>query len=229
MTLDELIERLENYRDEVGGDAEVRLMTQQNWPFENSVHGLASGAEINAEGDDEDDDGDVSTDQVLYIVEGQQLCCRAGTETRYWSGNNKRDLLRAGYFFENSGGLTFNVPSNKGAGENRAISGGRTHSVGELNENPFGLYDVHGNVWEWVDDFWSQSYYSQFASVPAVDPRGPNEGTQRFARGGGWFSTAAGCRSSARVPNASNEGIIDIGFRVVVSVDAVRQASQGEK
>ena len=87
MTIDELIERLENYRDEIGGDAEVRLMTQQNWPFENSVHGLASGAEINASDEDEDDDGDVASDQILYIVEGQQLCY--GTK-RAWdvAGNN---------------------------------------------------------------------------------------------------------------------------------------------
>jgi len=71
MTIDELIERLEGYRDEIGGDAEVRLMTQQNWPFENTIHGLASGAEINDS--DEDDDGDVEADAVLYLVEGSQL------------------------------------------------------------------------------------------------------------------------------------------------------------
>ena len=75
MTIDELIERLEDYRDELGGDAEVRLMTQSNWPFENDIFGLASGQEINDEADDDDpnDDGDVEADQVLYICEGQQL------------------------------------------------------------------------------------------------------------------------------------------------------------
>jgi hypothetical protein len=72
MTIDELIEHLECYRDEIGGDAEVRLMTQQNWPFENAVCGLASGAEIN-DSDDDDDDDDVEADAVLYIVEGSQL------------------------------------------------------------------------------------------------------------------------------------------------------------
>ena len=71
MTLNELIERLEEYRDELGEDAEVRLMTQQNWPFENSITGLVSGAEINAA--DDDDDADVETDAVVYIVEGTQL------------------------------------------------------------------------------------------------------------------------------------------------------------
>jgi hypothetical protein len=76
MTIDELIARLEDYRDEIGGDAQVRLMTQQNWPFENSIYGLASGAEINDyDEDDEDggDDDDAAEDVVLFIVEGQQL------------------------------------------------------------------------------------------------------------------------------------------------------------
>ena len=74
MTINELIERLEDYRDEIGGDAEVRLMTQSNWPFENDIFGLASGEEINEAAADPNDDGDVDADQVLYICEGQQLC-----------------------------------------------------------------------------------------------------------------------------------------------------------
>jgi len=77
MTINELISMLEDYRDEIGGDTEVRLMTQQNWPFENSIHGLVSGDQINeATSDDEGDDeyeGDVEDDRVLYIVEGRQL------------------------------------------------------------------------------------------------------------------------------------------------------------
>lgn len=72
MTIDQLIEELENYRDEIGGEAEVRLMTQSNWPFENKIHGLKSGAEIN-EDNEEADDSDVEEDHVLYIVEGDQL------------------------------------------------------------------------------------------------------------------------------------------------------------
>lgn len=72
MTIDELIERLEEYRDALGGKAEVRLMTQQNWPFENEIVGLASGEEINDPDDDEDED--VDDDSVVFIVEGQQRC-----------------------------------------------------------------------------------------------------------------------------------------------------------
>jgi hypothetical protein len=75
MTISQLIERLKEYRDLIGGDAEVRLMSQQNWPFENTITGLCSGEEINDSNDEDDpeDDGDVDDDAVLYIVEGQQL------------------------------------------------------------------------------------------------------------------------------------------------------------
>ena len=78
MTLNDLIERLEEYRDLMGKDCEVRLMTQQNWPFENAITGLVSGAEINDAEADDDDEGvntgtDVETDAVVYIVEGEQL------------------------------------------------------------------------------------------------------------------------------------------------------------
>ena len=76
MTVNELIERLEEYRDELG-NVEVRLMTQSNWPFENGIAGLASGPEINEAGDedsdDEDDEEDVVANDVLYIVEGGQI------------------------------------------------------------------------------------------------------------------------------------------------------------
>ena len=71
MTLNDLIERLEEYRELLGEDCEVRLMTQQNWPFENAITGLASGAEINES--DDDDDACVEEDAMVYIVEGTQL------------------------------------------------------------------------------------------------------------------------------------------------------------
>jgi len=82
MTIDELIERLEEYRELIGGDAEVRLMTQQNWPFEYDLHGVCSGEEINDlderdlpddEDDAIDDEDDVTDDKIFYLVEGTQL------------------------------------------------------------------------------------------------------------------------------------------------------------
>ena len=73
MTVDQLIEILSEYRDQHGPDAEVRLMTQENWPFENAIRGVTSGAEINGS-DDECGDQDVTDDTIVYIVEGEQLC-----------------------------------------------------------------------------------------------------------------------------------------------------------
>ena len=84
MTIDELIERLEEYRDALGGDAEVRLMTQSNWPFENTIFGLVSHAELH-DGDDSDgmdpDLENAEEEPVVFICEGQQL--RYGTK-RAW-------------------------------------------------------------------------------------------------------------------------------------------------
>jgi hypothetical protein len=77
MTLDNLIEILNDYREELGGDAEVRLMTQQNWPFENRICGVTSGRDMNDatnEEMDEDEAEDVAEDTTVYIVEGGQIC-----------------------------------------------------------------------------------------------------------------------------------------------------------
>jgi hypothetical protein len=72
MTLDTLIEILNDYREEFGGDTEVRLMTQQNWPFENRICGVTSGRDMNEP--DDDDDQEVADDNTVYIVEGGQIC-----------------------------------------------------------------------------------------------------------------------------------------------------------
>lgn len=75
MTLDTLIEILNDYREEFGGETEVRLMTQQNWPFENRICGVTSGREMNETDDADDDDAeDVAEDNTVYIVEGGQIC-----------------------------------------------------------------------------------------------------------------------------------------------------------
>lgn len=76
MTLETLIEILNDYREEFGGAAEVRLMTQQNWPFENRICGVTCGREMNRvnEEEEEDDIQDVADDNTIYIVEGGQIC-----------------------------------------------------------------------------------------------------------------------------------------------------------
>src|SRR5262249_22422074 len=87
-----------------------------------------------------------------------------------------------------------------------------THPVGQKKANAFGLYDMHGNVWEWCQDWYSENYYSQ---SPSADPTGPGSGSYRVGRGGGWLSDERPCRSAyrGRVAPGYYNGVL--GFRLV--------------
>ncbi len=133
-----------------------------------------------------------------------EFACRAGTTTRFWCGDRDEELPPTAWIRENSGG--------------------RTHPVGELKANPFGLYDMHGHVWEWVQDWWEPNYYFQFAKEPAIDPQGPpSTSGRRVIRGGHWSFTASICRSSDRFAESPAYRGAVLGFRVALSVDAVKQ------
>ncbi len=106
-----------------------------------------------------------------------EFACRAGTTTRFWFGDEVEQLHQAGWF--------------------EANANGRTHPVGELRANPFALSDITGNVWEWTQDRWSPTYYSQFVDKPAIDPRGPvSNDLQLVIRGGHCLDPPTSCRSS---------------------------------
>ena len=126
-----------------------------------------------------------------------EYACRAGTTTRFYTGDSDSDLGRAGWYSSNSGSTT--------------------HPVGEKEANAWGLYDMHGNVWEWCWDWYSSSYYGGQPD-PDSDPTGPGSGSYRVIRGGSWSDVARYCRSADRgYFNTPVYRGYSLGFRLVRS------------
>lgn len=134
-----------------------------------------------------------------------EYACRAGTETKFYTGNNlssdgstSTDLDRAGWY-------------NISYLSNGSFPG--EHPVSQKTPNAWGLYDMHGNVMEWCNDWHDENYYE---SSPYADPTGPTSGFGRVLRGGSWGNYASECRSAFRggsTPDGSSNSFI--GFRVV--------------
>lgn len=135
-----------------------------------------------------------------------EFACRAGTTTKFWNGEQNEDQIPIGWFHQNSGD--------------------RTHQVGESKANPFGLCDMHGNVAEWVHDGWEPDFYDRFVDKAAIDPRAPaSAGGLRVVRGGCFAFAEILCRSSFRdARDPVYYKTHGIGYRVALSVDAVRDS-----
>ncbi len=134
-----------------------------------------------------------------------EFSCRAGTTTQFWIGDQDEDLIPAAWFAMNSAG--------------------RTHPVGQLMANPFALYDVHGNVWEWVEDASFPTTYANFGGQPAIDPFTAGfPRVHRVIRGGNWCDHASLCRAGSRPVTDSSAHLNYTGFRVSLPVDSVRRA-----
>ncbi len=91
----------------------------------------------------------------------------------------------------------------------------RPSAVGSYPPNDFGLFDMHGNVWEWCQDWYAEDFYS---SSPSEDPQGPENGEQRVLRGGCWSSSGTNCRSAYRGRAEPGLHVYRFGFRVVLEV-----------
>uniref|UniRef100_UPI003AA8928F SUMF1/EgtB/PvdO family nonheme iron enzyme n=1 Tax=Thalassoglobus sp. TaxID=2795869 RepID=UPI003AA8928F len=140
------------------------------------------------------------TYQFVLPTEAQwELACRAGT-TSYWhSGNRESDLHGTAWSQENSER--------------------KTHPVGQLAPNPFGLYDIHGNVFEWCSDWYAEETYS---NSPVDDPSGSHTGEERVCRGGSWLNPAMAIRSAYRGKKPPSERLNFIGFRAAMSIDVTK-------
>ncbi len=131
-----------------------------------------------------------------------EYAARAGTTTRYYWG----DEFRTGNTW------------------NRDNAGDQTHPVGQKPPNPWGLYDMSGNVWEWVADWYDRHYYER---SPEHNPQGPGSGEEKVIRGGSWYSGGEHQMSATRYwaePNTRNS---NLGFRCVREVPSNSGSKEG--
>jgi len=122
-----------------------------------------------------------------------EYACRAGKESRYSFGDDQSEMRDYAWCVSNAASTT--------------------HPVGEKRPNDFGLYDMHGNVWEWCWDWFDNEYY---ARSPADDPSGPSGASDRVIRGGGWCRAPRNCRSAGRDWDPPAKVYNVLGFRLAL-------------
>jgi formylglycine-generating enzyme required for sulfatase activity len=129
-----------------------------------------------------------------------EYACRAGTTTLFSFGDDPQALTFCGWWLYAS------------QRQQR-----QPQPVGQLRPNAWGLYDMHGNVWEQCQDWWSREYYG---SSPVEDPMGPASGSKRVVRGGAWHDLPYFCVSLSRRDCGPGERYAGLGFRVVRAVSS---------
>ena len=119
-----------------------------------------------------------------------EYSCRAGSNTRFCFGDSDSGLRDYAWYTSNSDN--------------------ETHSVGQKNPNQWGLYDMHGNVWEWCQD-----WYGNYSSGSQMNPKGADTGSSRVLRSGSCFDDASSCRSASRGIYVPSFGNNLLGLRLV--------------
>jgi formylglycine-generating enzyme required for sulfatase activity len=134
-----------------------------------------------------------------------EYACRAGTTTRWSTGKDPATLEDAAWTIGNAGG--------------------RLHPVGKKKPNPWGLRDMHGNAWEWCDD-----WFGGYPAEPVTDPRGLSRGDKKALRGGSWdYDTVSRTSSASRLPDPPDRPHFTHGFRVAMGPTTRPDQSQGAR
>jgi formylglycine-generating enzyme required for sulfatase activity len=120
-----------------------------------------------------------------------EFACRAGTATPYFFGDSPAKLGEYAWFDKNSAG--------------------HPRPVGQKQPNPWGLYDMAGNLWQWCNDFYKVDYYQE---SPRENPRGPDQGKNKVVRGGAWRFSAENCRSGYRYNESPGYADVCFGYDI---------------
>jgi formylglycine-generating enzyme required for sulfatase activity len=156
-----------------------------------------------------------------------EYACRAGTSTRYYNGDEDGGLRQVANIADRSLAAKWDHSGLHNPDFKKALiswleevswSDGYpfTAPVGQFRSNAWGLYDMHGNVYQWCSDWSDPKYYHR---SPRVDPQGPDDGQFRVLRGGSWLDFPRWCRSARRSGLQPTDRWHCVGFRVVVSTD----------
>jgi formylglycine-generating enzyme required for sulfatase activity/N-acetylneuraminic acid mutarotase len=138
----------------------------------------------------------------------REYACRAGTTTAFHYGNALHGGMANFYDYDEYDASVGDIYVSSPAVPWLP----RTTAVGSYQPNAWGLYDMHGNVWEWCRD-----WYGDYPTGSVTDPQGPTSGSNRVGRGGCWYAYGRGCRSAYRDYGLPSSGYDLVGFRVVLA------------